>query len=547
MGNFEECLSIVSKDHTIKGQYCLKLVLPIPNLDKEFKELADGLIGYPVALCVPRQCSAEEINEKYKLFPDSHFYCHTEENRYPPMTKGVIATICFLCTMGLMMVLSTAYDVYCRQNGKAPASPALIAFSVYTNTLRLMDTKNKSDLSCISGIKFFSMIWIVLGHVFTGYLVSPFMNLIDILDYEKTTRAMFQHGTTFAVDTFLCLAGLLVVYNFLQAMQSGKKFNIFLFYLHRYLRLTPALAALILVTVYLLDYMGSGPRWALMRELFQKQCEKYWWTSLLYIQNYANEQNNICLSHTWYLSVDTQLYFFSPILLILLWKYPTAGITLLISATFGSMVAVAYLTYEYKLPALYNSILIWANLKDFTAKYYFKTHTRMSAYLIGAIAGYILHVLKGKKYHISRKLLLVIWTAMLALMLGCIFAGHDTMLGPEYRKWDHVFYNTFVRPTWSIFIAWMVVACVLGHGGIINSFLSNKIFQVLSRFSYSVYLIHFVEICLWELSRKTGVYFTEVGMLFDFWGHFMFSLIISYIWVLAFEAPVTALEKLLLR
>ncbi|CAH1973117.1 unnamed protein product [Acanthoscelides obtectus] len=171
----------------------------------------------------------------------------------------------------------------------------------------------------------------------------------------------------------------------------------------------------------------------------------------------------------------------------------------------------------------------------------------MSAYLIGAIAGYILHVLKGKKYHISRKLLLVIWTAMLALMLGCIFAGHDTMLGPEYRKWDHVFYNTFVRPTWSIFIAWMVVACVLGHGGIINSFLSNKIFQVLSRFSYSVYLIHFVEICLWELSRKTGVYFTEVGMLFDFWGHFMFSLIISYIWVLAFEAPVTALEKLLLR
>ncbi|VEN57287.1 unnamed protein product [Callosobruchus maculatus] len=467
MGNFEECLNIVSKDQMIKGQYCLKLVIPVPGLDEDIKKLADGLVGYPIALCVPSQCSPEEMDEKFQIFPDFHFRCQTAENRYPPLTKGAIATICFLCIIGLMMVLSTAYDVYCRQNDKAPTSIALIAFSVYTNTLKLFDTNGKSELSCISGIKFFSMIWIVFGHVFVGFLMSPFSNLLDIVEYEKTIRAMFQHATTFAVDTFLCLAGLLVVYNFMQSINSGRKFNILLFYIHRYLRLTPALGALILVAVYLLDYIGSGPRWVLAKEMFQKQCERYWWSSLLYIQNYANEESFVCLDHTWYLSVDTQLYFLSPIFLILLWKYPKAGIALLVSATLGSMISVAYVTYQYKLPALYNSLLIWSNMGDYVGKYYFMTHTRMSSYLIGALGGYVLYVMKIRKYKIKKMLLLLIWTAMLAVMLGCIFAGHDTLMGPEYRKWDHVLYMTFVRPSWSVFIAWMVVACVLGQGGTI--------------------------------------------------------------------------------
>nr|CAI5840834.1 unnamed protein product [Callosobruchus analis] len=410
--------------------------------------------------------------------------------------------------------------------------------SIVGRMTKLFDTNGKSELSCISGIKFFSMVWIVFGHVFVGYLLSPFSNLLDIFEYEKTTRAMFQHATTFAVDTFLCLAGLLVVYNFLQSTHSGKKFNIPLFYIHRYLRLTPALGALILVSVYLLDYMGSGPRWVLTHELFQKQCRKYWWSSLLYLQNYANIPPNVCLDHTWYLSVDTQLYFLSPIFLILLWKYPKAGIALLVSATLGSMVFVGYVTYKYRLPALFNSPLIWPALVNYLEKYYFKTHTRMSSYLIGALGGYILYFMKSKKYKIKKMPLLVLWIGMLAVMLGCIFAGHDTLMGPEYRQWDHVLYMTFVRPSWSVVIAWVVVACVLGHGGVINSFLSNKIFQVLSRFSYSVYLIHYVEICLWEFSRKAGVYFTEADLMFDFWGHFMFSFGISYIWILAFESPI---------
>nr|CAH7740350.1 unnamed protein product [Callosobruchus chinensis] len=470
-------------------------------------EKAHGLTGYPIALCLPNQCSSKEINDRFKIFPHFHFHCQTKETRYPPLTKGAIATICFLCIVGLMMFLSTAYDVYYRQNNK--------------------------DLSCISGIKSLSMIWIIFGHVLMGYVMSPISNFLEVVEYARTTRAMFQNGATFAVDTFLCLAGLLLVYNFLQIIHSGRKFNLLHFYVHRYLRLTPAVGALILVTANLLDKIGSGPRWGMFREMFQKQCKDYWWSSLLYIQNYTKGPLNL-------------LYFMSPIFLVLLWRYPRAGIALLASATFGSMVTVAYLTYHYELPALLTSPLIWFKFNDFLEKYYFGTHTRMSSYLIGALGGYILYVMKSKKYKISKVLPLILWSVMLAVMLGCLFAGNRSLRGLEYKKWDNILYMTFVRPSWSVFITWMVVACALGHGGIINSFLSNKIFRVLSRFSYSVYLIHFVEIFLWAFSRKTGVYFSEVGTLFDFWGHFMFSLGISYVWILAFESPVIVLEKVLI-
>lgn len=65
--------------------------------------------------------------------------------------------------------------------------------------------------------------------------------------------------------------------------------NLFSFYGHRYLRLTPAFAALILLFSTLMKYGGGGPIFATFNEL-QQDCADYWWTSLLYVQNYVNPE-----------------------------------------------------------------------------------------------------------------------------------------------------------------------------------------------------------------------------------------------------------------
>lgn len=59
-------------------------------------------------------------------------------------------------------------------------------------------------------------------------------------------------------------------------------------YIHRYLRLTPLFAMTFLVTMTLLRFMGDGPFWPIFIGLLSSSCGKYWWSALLYVQNYVN-------------------------------------------------------------------------------------------------------------------------------------------------------------------------------------------------------------------------------------------------------------------
>jgi hypothetical protein len=104
------------------------------------------------------------------------------------------------------------------------------------------------------------------------------------------------------------------------------KFNILKMYLHRYLRTTPVLGILILIIVSILKHMGDGPYFQFIsNEALIGQCEKYWWSALLHIQNYYNPMEAVkvtidlrwklkfnqkvfqCLQASWYLSADFQL------------------------------------------------------------------------------------------------------------------------------------------------------------------------------------------------------------------------------------------------
>lgn len=56
--------------------------------------------------------------------------------------------------------------------------------------------------------------------------------------------------------------------------------------------MTPALAAAVLFTAHLLRYVGEGPRWESISYL-EQGCQKYWWTTLLYVQNYVNNDTYV--------------------------------------------------------------------------------------------------------------------------------------------------------------------------------------------------------------------------------------------------------------
>lgn len=55
------------------------------------------------------------------------------------------------------------------------------------------------------------------------------------------------------------------------------------------------------------------------------QCERHWLSTLLYVQNYANNKD-LCFIHSWYLSVDTQLFLISPFVMYLIYKFKTKAV-----------------------------------------------------------------------------------------------------------------------------------------------------------------------------------------------------------------------------
>nr|CAI5836141.1 unnamed protein product [Callosobruchus analis] len=548
MGSFDECINTVSKDGTIKGKYCaVSVSIPLSMASTLTQKITNGtstldqlsveavqssvehnptrIVSQIAAVCLPHQCSIEEINKMIKWFA---FDCTTKEDIEKPLSTGATAFIVFASLVGLLMMTSTLYDLYCKQMDKRP-TPILLAYSIYSNGKTLLDTK-PSELSCVNGMKFFSLVWVVYGHTYGEFPVSPFINGFDIIANMDSLKSMLGQAT-FAVDTFFCLAGILLTYTFMKSVNKSNKFNLLSFYIHRYLRLTPALIVLIFSTMTILEYLGSGPHWKTATANFTKSCKEHWWSALF---------------HTWYLDVDMQLHFLSPIILLPLWKYPKYGLGILAAATLGSLVPVVIIVYRYQLPALTVLAFLPERGADFMYKYYFKTHTRATTYLIGMCAGYFLYKLRYSDMTIPKfpKIpILLLWGAFIALILGLVFAGYDTLMGPEYKVLDNAMYLTFVKPVWAICICWVVLACTCGYGGIINSFLSHPAFQVLSKLSYCVYLVHYVIITLRAYSFKNGVYFSDINAYYEFWGHLGVSTILAVVWVLAFEYPIVVIEK----
>jgi peptidoglycan/LPS O-acetylase OafA/YrhL len=103
-------------------------------------------------------------------------------------------------------------------------------FSAYTNTTKLIKitTSTPDQLPCLNGLKCLSMVWIVAGHQFS---VPKYM-----LEWIENLYSMIIVSGTLSVDTFFTIGGALMSYSFLKARCKNTPFNLFLYFLHRYLR-----------------------------------------------------------------------------------------------------------------------------------------------------------------------------------------------------------------------------------------------------------------------------------------------------------------------
>jgi len=108
-----------------------------------------------------------------------------------------------------------------------------------------------------------------------------------------------------------------------------------------------------------------------------------------------------------------------------------------------------------------------------------------------------------------------------------------------------IIYSALNRSAWGACLAWVVIACVHGYGGFINTLLSWKAWIPLSRVTYATYLVSIDVQIYFYATLKTVLYFDQTLAVFQYLAVLFVSIPVAAVFSLSFEAPMMALEKII--
>jgi peptidoglycan/LPS O-acetylase OafA/YrhL len=579
LGSYDDCIDINYEvfEGKVIGKYCglsvavVNLFLePLPNpfaMDIPPKNLAqiptinytknldlrstlrDATDDYSItvlSLCVPDQCTPEELGKFFIWGQLENISLVNFITEVPCMTKDSNTTfewgdIFFTSVLALVLglvVWCTAYDVMLMKLKREPAHPIYLAFSVVTNGKKILHVNrstNPNQIQCLNGLRFISMMWVIAGHGFVAMEQVPIINYAEVGAYIDNVKAQYIGAAPISVDTFFFLSGFLLAFGYLKTAAKlpplKQALGVPLMMVHRYLRLTPAMAMMYLTVITIYRLTGTGPLWDIVAKTMRDPCKQYWWSFFLYIQNYYN-YDDLCMTHTWYLSADMQMFILAPLVLI--------PVAILIKAN-RSNLAIWSLLVLIVICVIFPMGIRFA---DQTIDNVYDTHSRFNNYLIGMLLAVIMRDPRFSRFPFHKITNLVIWCFVLVACVAFNLYYHSIIRVYEHTS-DTLFYGLY-RPLWCFSLAWLIYSCYHGYGGPVNWFLSLPVFQIGARLSYCMYLLHAVIQMYWVGLIRTPFYWGDYMVFYIWCGHFVVTMVLSAVWCLAFESPMITIEKYLL-
>ncbi|CAG9536777.1 unnamed protein product [Cercopithifilaria johnstoni] len=538
------------------------------------------LLNYGV--CTPDSCTNYDVKKVFELVYklaesaigrqvvcDVNIVCH---NNLPHSQlshdSSSLIVLFFILLILVLMLFGTLYDYLVYQaeltNGNEMFSKkqswfqkVLLAFSVYTNGRNILKTEKKSNqIHCLHGTRVLSMFWIILGHSYY-YIVSTLTvdNLLPtMIAFPQKFFNLIIVQAPLAVDSFFYLSGMLTSYLFMEKfkVEAAKGRSIYsldmwlLFYIHRYIRLTPIYLMIMVLDITLLTHFSDGPFW---RPIEANYCRKSWWTNLIYMNNFLLQDVEVCMGWTWYMANDMQFHIFSPILLILLYRNQLAGIVIALSLiTVSSLVHLFIILANNYPPApiLTAKLQLVQDLSTYWPDVYVKPYIRCNPYIIGILMGYALHKC-ALRPTFSRWKVIAGWALSTIFGLLAVFGLYNYARTGDISDAVRIIYALFGRNAYALSLAWVTFACATGYGGAVNDILGWRAWIPLSRITFCAYLIHPILLQIYYLSRPHAFHFTTVyQMLYQFAIAVALAYFTGLFLSLAFEVPVFNLETLLI-
>ncbi|GMR61303.1 hypothetical protein PMAYCL1PPCAC_31498, partial [Pristionchus mayeri] len=576
-GHFSECVEIDAKltgrDRSFKADY-FKV-----NVDIMFRSNArndscggtdvDGqVIGWSLGVCLPASCSSAElesivISDEAKHNPICAI--HRTNDLLDDPDVGSYITISIMGVVFVLCVLSGIIDFFFSDmiSGKAVSRSLpwrlLMSFSLYSNVASIFDTKGgkkEGQISPIHCMRFFSMCWVVLGHLI-GAIAGVVANPVDIVGIFEDLTTEFILNAYFSVDSFFFIGGLLLTFLWFKNYQRNPRQTNsagawIMFYVHRILRLSPPYFMMLAFYALVMNqtFRDSPFNLNLMVQSQTDMCRGTWWVELTYLQNIIARGHDQCLGVSWYLAADTQIFFFTPILILPLAFKPILGFAVAAGIFILSSAWNIFLVYHFHWPATFSffgaSDPEATNFDNYSFLMYESPITRCQVYIIGMLVGWFLQT--KKRMRINPILNLVLWILSLALMLTLILGLHSQTKGTLIPIFWRAMYSAFSKPAWALCLSWIIISCYYGYGGPINSFMSWDVWVPLGRLSYCGYLVHYPMINLVLAQVHDEIYFSS---FIDFVITRLIPVIaltyfVSIFWSACFEISFSKMEMLLL-
>lgn len=424
----------------------------------------------------------------------------------------------------------------------------LMSFSVLANAKKILSVEpheSNRNLQALHGIRFLSMTWVILGHTYVFSILQT-SNPIEYLTLMKRFSFQAILNGDLSVDTFFVLGGTLLSYLLLKEIQANEGLRNIgwpKFFFHRFWRLTPLYMMVLAFWATLFKYFGSGPHWP---EDPDKMCKTNWWTNLLYINNIVRRESP-CMGWSWYLANDMQFFLLSSFFIALLYKWALLGGIVIFVFMLASCITTGVITYVGNLPPATPGIFQNVSLQTQVFNdIYIVPWCRINPYLIGVLLGYVLYK-SNCKLRLHTALVVLGWCLAAVCNLSVLYGLYNVARGNFLSRSLNAFYASVHRTAWGVGVAWVILACVTGNGGLVNELLSSKLMIPLSRLTYAAYLVHPIVQFWYYLNLKVPLFMDDLTMVYLFLGHLVLSYILAFIFSIMFEAPMINLERHFLR
>ncbi|XP_076437040.1 nose resistant to fluoxetine protein 6-like [Babylonia areolata] len=435
-----------------------------------------------------------------------------------------------------------------KKNGSV-ISQALLAFSLPRNTERILGVRDVRDsVTCLHGIRVLSMVWLIVGNSVL-YMATYFENALGAAEVLETMLGQVVIHSTLAVDSFLLISGCLTAVVFLREVgeEAGVRVkNVVTYFVHRYVRLTPAYAVTIMALTCLLPYMSDGPSWTQDTRDYYLPCQTRWWTNLLYVNNFHPSLQEQCMPWGWYLAVDLQFHWLvAPFIIIPL----ALGFKVLPFLLIGGLVVMqGVLTYYFDIDINGDYL---RNRQDYWWEVFEKPYTRVAPFVLGLGVGYLLTRVKGR-LNIHKIAVCAGWLVSVLVIVACVLVkyGDNHVMLEQPFNWPlaaRAWHETMYRILFSLALCWVVFMCATGNGGFINSILSWKVWVPVSHLVFCMYLLHPAVILADMWQTRVPPYFTVSYLLQRACGYVTISAILAYCLSVTVETPISVLGNIVLN